>query len=378
MRELFCLPRRTLVLATFAMSLLCAPVATLRADITIGQTAGFTGDVAGTVREITDGAMLLFNDVNARGGVNGQKIVLESMDDKFDPKLAGENARKLVEEKNVVALMLSRGTPHSEAVLPVLDKYHLALVAPSTGAMVFHKPTKKYVFNIRAPYAAETDYIVQWFSKVGLNRIAVLYRNDSFGEDGLAGATKGFDKRGISPVVLERFERVNPNFEHAIAAIVKANADAVLVVGSGKPVATFLDGLRKAGSHATLATMSNNASAEFLKLLDHNARGAAITQTLPDPGDKRLLLVKEAQALAQKAGKEMSPAMLEGYVAAKVMAEALRRAGAKVTRDSVVEALAGMKSFDMGGVSISYGPDDHGGLDMVEMSVVGAGGKFTR
>ncbi|MBL8482002.1 MAG: ABC transporter substrate-binding protein [Rhodocyclaceae bacterium] len=350
----------------------------MRADILIGQTAGFSGDVAGTVREITDGALLCFNDVNARGGVNGQKIVLESMDDKFDPKLAGENARKLVEEKNVVALMLSRGTPHSEAVLPVLEKHHLALVAPSTGAMVFHKPVKKYVFNIRAPYASETDYIVQWFSKVGLNRIAVLYRNDSFGEDGLAGANKGFEKRGITPVALERFDRTQPNFDAAIAAIVKAKADTVLVVGSGKPVATFLEGLRKAGSQATLATMSNNASSDFLKLLDKNARGVAISQTLPDPSDTRLGLVKEAQALAKTAGKEMSPAMLEGYVAAKVMSEALRRAGTKVTRESVVEALASMKSYDLGGIKISYGPDDHGGLDLVEMSVIGAGGKFAR
>lgn len=121
-----------------------------QAQIVIGQTAGFSGVVAAGVQETTDGAKLYLDSINARGGVNGQKIELLSMDDKFDPKLAGENARTLIEEKNVTALFLTRGTPHNEAIVPHLNKHGVVLIAPSTGAMVMHKPLQKNVFNVRA------------------------------------------------------------------------------------------------------------------------------------------------------------------------------------------------------------------------------------
>ena len=90
-----------------------------QAQILVGQTAGFTGPVAAGVKETTDGAKLYIDSINAKGGVHGQKIELVSLDDKFDPKLAAENARKLVEEQNVLALFLNRGTPHTEAIAAV-------------------------------------------------------------------------------------------------------------------------------------------------------------------------------------------------------------------------------------------------------------------
>lgn len=113
------------------------------AQILIGQTAGFTGAVAAGVNETSDGAKLYINAVNAKGGVNGQKIELLALDDKFEPKLAAENARILIEEKNVVAMFLMRGTPHTEAILPLLDKHAVPLIGPSTVAMVLHQPVKK-------------------------------------------------------------------------------------------------------------------------------------------------------------------------------------------------------------------------------------------
>ncbi|MFN7864128.1 MAG: ABC transporter substrate-binding protein, partial [Curvibacter sp.] len=107
----------------FSALLLALASAAAQAQILIGQTAGFSGPVAAGVKETTDGARLYIDAVNARGGVAGQKIELTiSLDDRFDPKQAAENARILIEERNVAALFLSRGTPHSEAIMPLLDK----------------------------------------------------------------------------------------------------------------------------------------------------------------------------------------------------------------------------------------------------------------
>ena len=87
--------------------------------IIIGQSAGFTGSVAGTVKELTAGAQAYIDVVNARGGVHGRKIVLESMDDGFDPKKTPEVVKALIEQKKVFALFLSRGTPTNEAAYQI-------------------------------------------------------------------------------------------------------------------------------------------------------------------------------------------------------------------------------------------------------------------
>lgn len=128
-----------------------------QAQLLIGQTAGFTGPVGAGVKEATDGAKLYIDAVNAKGGVNGQKIELISLDDSFEVKQAAENARKLVEEQNVLALFLTRGTPHTEAMIPLLNKYGVSLIAPSSGAMVLHQPVQKFIFNVRATYQREAE-----------------------------------------------------------------------------------------------------------------------------------------------------------------------------------------------------------------------------
>ncbi|MEP6825026.1 MAG: ABC transporter substrate-binding protein, partial [Ramlibacter sp.] len=194
-----------------AAMLLAALLGSAQAQIVIGQTAGFTGAVASGVKETTDGAKLYFDTVNARGGVNGQKIELLSLDDKFDPKLAGENARKLIEEQNVVAMFLTRGTPHTQAIIPHLDKHGVPLVGPSSGAMVLHQPVSRYVFNVRATYQREAEKAITYLASIGITRIAVVLADDTFGADGLAGAQKGLATAKLTALV-EKFDRSKPNF----------------------------------------------------------------------------------------------------------------------------------------------------------------------
>src|SRR2546422_5480423 len=114
-------------------------------SIVLGQAAGFTGSVAGTVKELTAGARAYFDYVNAKGGVHGRKIVLESVDDGFDPKRTPDAIKKLIEEKHVFALFLSRGTPTNQAAYPVLEQAKGPLVGPSTGAISLYDPPRGYI-----------------------------------------------------------------------------------------------------------------------------------------------------------------------------------------------------------------------------------------
>jgi branched-chain amino acid transport system substrate-binding protein len=350
-----------------------------QAQIVIGQTAGFSGAVAAGVKETTDGAKLYIDSINAKGGVHGQKIELVSLDDKFDPKLAAENARKLIEEQHVLALFLTRGTPHSEAIIPLLDKYGVALIGPSTGAMVLHQPVRKHVFNVRATYQREAEKAMTHLTSMGIKRIAVVLADDSFGADGLAGAQKGLAAANLKPVVQEKFNRAKPDFGPIAPKIVKADTQAVLMVASGQAVVDGIKAFRAAGSTAQIVTLSNNASGGFVKSLGTNARGVIVTQVFPSERSIAYPMVKEAQELmkAKKQG-ELSPAMLEGYAAAKVLVEALRRAGPKPTRDKIQTALESIRKFDLGGLEVSFSPEHHTGLDFADLSIIGSDGQFKR
>src|SRR2546430_8416702 len=158
------------------------------ADLLIGQTVGVTGTVAATVKESMLGAQLYFDDVNAKGGIKGEKIDVVTLDDHFEVAKTVENTRTLIEDKNVLVLFMSRGTPNTEAMLPLLQQHNVALVAPSTGAMVLHDPVKKQVFNVRAPYQREAEKAVAHLATIGITRIAIVHVDDTFGTDAVIGA----------------------------------------------------------------------------------------------------------------------------------------------------------------------------------------------
>ncbi|MEJ8840256.1 ABC transporter substrate-binding protein [Ramlibacter sp. AN1133] len=347
-------------------------------QIVIGQTAGFSGPVAAGVKETTDGARLWIDSVNAKGGVNGQKIELVSLDDKFEPPLAAANAKVLIEEKNVLAMFLNRGTPHTEAILPLLEAHGVALVAPSTGAMLLHQPVKKTIFNVRSTYQREAEKAVSHLHTLGISRIVVVHADDSFGLDGLEGANKGFAKAGIQPVAVIKADRGKPDYSKIIPPITSKDAQAVLWIASGNAVADGVKALRAAKSAAQVVTLSNNASAGFVKSLGSAGHGVIVTQVFPSVRSYAYGFVKDAAALAKEKNLELSPQMLEGFVAAKVLVEGLRRAGPNPTRAKVVAALESIRKFDLGGLELNFGPEDHTGLDFADLSIIGADGKFKR
>ncbi len=349
------------------------------AQLRIGNPSGITGSVAAGVKENIDGARLYFDAVNARGGINGQKIELISVDDKFDPKVTVEVSRQLITQQKVLALFLNRGTPHSQALLPMLAELKVPLVGPSTGAMALHEPVNPWVFNVRATYQREAAKAIEHLASIGMTRIALLETDDSFGADSAAGALKGFATVKQTPVLQEKFPRDKPDFTELAARVVKSNAQAVMVIGSAGNAANGMKAIREAGSRAQLVTLSNNASEGFIKLLGEHARGVIVTQVFPNERSVAYPLIKEAQDLARAKGLEgVSPAMMEGFAAAKVVTEGLRRAGPNPTPVALRDALEGMRNYDIGGLQISYSATDHTGLDFSDLSIVNASGKFMR
>lgn len=372
------LAKTRIVFALLACWWLGAPAL---AQIRVGQTAGLSGPVAGSVKEASDGARLYFNAVNSRGGIGGQKIELVSMDDKFEVPLAVSNAKALIGQ-GVIALFLTRGTPHNQALMPLLTEARIPLVGPSTGAMVLHEPVHPWLFNVRATYQREAERAIRHLLQIGVQRVALVQVDDSFGDDAARGAMKGFVNGG-RPVAHEKYDRSKPNFAPIMPKIVGADAQAVMFIGSGSAVVEGMQALRAAGSKAQMLTLSNNASGGFIKSLGELARGVIVSQVLPAERALGTPMVKEAHDLARNLGKsapEITPALLEGFASAKVLVEGLRRASVAkdLNRSGLQRALETLTHYDLGGLELSYSATDHTGLDYADLSIIGADGRFRR
>lgn len=363
---------------------ICALAAALgigsaHAQILIGQTVGITGSAAATVAESMQGAALYIDHVNAKGGVGGQKVEVISLDDKFDPKLTLDNTRTLIEQKGVIGLFMTRGTPHTQGIIPVLEQHGVPLVGPSTGAIALHQPVSKYVFNVRAPYQREVTKAISHLHTLGIQRIGVVHVDDTFGADGLAGAQAGFKANNIEALFIEKFDRAKPDYSAIAPRVASKQPQAVIFIGTGAAVVDGIKALRAAGVAGQIVTLSNNASGGFVKALGDQARGVVVTQVFPSERSLNYPVVKEAMDLAKaKNIGDLTPAMLEGFVSAKVLVEGLKRAGAKPDSAKLHMGLESIKKWDLGGMELSYSPTDHSGLDFSDLSIIGTDGRFKR
>ena len=349
------------------------------AQILIGQTVGITGSAAATVAESMQGAALYIDHVNARGGVGGQKIEVISLDDKFDPKLTLENTVTLVEQKGVIGLFMTRGTPHTQGIMPLLEQHGVPLVGPSTGAIALHQPVSKYIFNVRAPYQREVEKAITHLNTLGMRQIGVVHVDDTFGADGLAGAQAGFKAYSIEALFVEKFDRAKPDYSAIAPRVAQKQPQAVIFIGTGAAVVDGIKALRTAGVTGQIVTLSNNASGGFVKALGSQARGVVVTQVFPSERSLNYPVIKEAMDLARARNQgDLTPAMVEGFVSAKVLVEGIRRAGPKPDRAKLHAGLESIRKWDLGGMELSYSATDHSGLDFSDLSIIGSDGRFRR
>jgi ABC-type branched-subunit amino acid transport system substrate-binding protein len=383
-------PRQTSAAGVFALALTCLTASSVLAEdgvtadkILIGQTAGQTGLVAAQVKEVTAAAQVYFAYVNKRGGVNGRKIELVSMDDGRDAKRAADNARKLITENKVFALALPRGTPTSEALVPIANEFRVPLIGPGTGALSLHQPFSRYVFNVRAKYQTEAVRIIGHLASVGITQVAIIYQNDSFGKDALVGFSQGLKERNISPVAVIPLDAAKPesSIPGAVDVLSKAQPQAVAIAGLFQPTVAFLKTMKAKGVFAQYLTLSNLSADAFIKELGSAGPGVIVTQVMPAPGKIGTPIVREYMQAVRESpalGAVSSYAAMEGFVTAKVLVEGLRRAGRNPTRAGLIQALEGMHEYDVGGFVIGYSPTNHSGSNFIDITIISKDGTFRR
>ncbi|HEX5767153.1 MAG TPA: ABC transporter substrate-binding protein [Burkholderiales bacterium] len=347
--------------------------------IVLGQAAVFTGPAAQLGIQMRNGIKAYFDYVNAKGGVHGRRLDLVTEDDRYEQAVAPSASKKLIEEHRVFALLGYVGTPTGVAHLPVVTQAKVPLVGMFTGAEVLRAPFNRYVFHVRASYYDETEKIVEQVLSTGGQKISVFYQDDAYGEAGRKGTELALERRRMKIHSSGTVERNTVKVEQAAKTIHASQPDAIVMVSAYTSIAAFVREMQKLGSGATFYNVSFVGSKALADALGKEGVGVAISQVVPFPWGTAVPVVKEYQQLAKKAGfTDYNFSALEGFLTAKVMVEALRRAGKAPTREGLVDTLEKMNDVDLGGFYISYSPKNRAGSKFVDLTIISRDGKFLR
>ncbi len=367
-----------LVLGAWATRVHADPGVTA-STILIGESAAFSGPAAELGNEMRAGAMAYFRSVNAAGGVNGRKIELRTLDDGYESDRAAANTRKLIDD-GVFLLFGYVGTPTSNASKPIFTAARVPFVGPFTGAESLRNPFNRYIFNVRASYYDETEKIVGQMTGQTLDKIAVFYQNDDYGKAGLTGVERAMERRNMKIVATGTVERNTVDVAVAVKSISKAEPQAVVMISAYKSCAAFIKAMRAAGFNPQFMNVSFVGSKALAKETGREGRGVGVSQVMPFPWNIGVPVVKEYQQLLEAAtGKqEYAFGSLEGFIAAKVLVEGLRRTGNDLTREKFISAMETMRDIDFGGYWITFTPTNHNGSKFVELTVIGKDERFLR
>ena len=371
----FSISRRQL--ARMAAASAVAGVGLARAQdsrIVLGQSAAFSGPAMQLGTQFHAGARLWFDQLNAKGGVGGRQVEIRHLDDGYEPDRCVANTEKLIKDE-VFALFGYIGTPTSLAALPLATSARVPFIAPFTGAMGLREPFKREAFHLRASYDDETELIVKQLTELAQNRIAVFYQNDAYGKAGLSGVTKALTARQLKPTAEATVERNSVDVADAVGKLAKSGAQAIVQIGSYKACAAFIREAKKAGYGGKFYNVSFVGTQALADELGKDGAGVVVSQVVPSPYNPARPVSREFVAAAKQQGRvQANLSSMEGYLAAKLFTEGLKRAGGKPTREALIAALESINE-DFGGYRVSFGPGNHVASKFVELSMLTGDGR---
>ena len=378
--------------ATFATQVAVGPMHGVSdSEIRFGISAPFSGPAKDLGHQMRVGIETAFRMANETGGVNGRVLRLVTADDGYEPGRTSDTMKLLYDQEKVFGFIGNVGTPTAVVAAPFALERRALFYGAFTGASVLRNdPPDRYVFNYRASYAEETDAVVRYLVKVRRlkpEQIAVFAQQDSFGDAGFAGVTKAMRalRGGDGGFVLRvGYPRNTVDVDTAVGQL-KANKTpikAVVMVATYRAAAKFIERTKDAIPGLVYSNVSVVGSTslrdELMLLGPRYAQGVIVTQVVPAVDGYSSLIIEYKNSLAKYFGGEAPDYVsLEGYVAAKVLVEALKRAGPQLDAEHVVDTLEAMRDYDMGlGTTITFSKSEHQGSHKVWGTLLTEAGKY--
>jgi len=360
-------------------------------EIRFGISAPFSGPSKELGRQMKLGIETAFNMVNDAGGIHGRQVKLVAADDGYEPNRTGETMRQLYEKDQVFGIIGNVGTPTATVALPYALNKRMLFFGAFTGAGLLRRdPPDRYVFNYRASYAEETDAVVRYLVNVRRLRpeqIVVFAQQDSYGDAGFEGVAKAM--RALRPgrdseVVRLNYKRNTVDVEDAVAQLRKLRppARAVVMVGTYRAAARFIEKTRDISPpliYSNVSFVGSTALSEELMLLGAKyATGIIVTQVVPAVDSYSNVVLEYKSGLsAYFPGENPDYVSLEGYVAANVLIEGLKRTGPQLDTERLVDSLENLRDLDLGlGTMVNFGRTEHQGIHKVWGTQLDTNGRY--
>lgn len=342
-------------------------------EIRVGSSAALSGPAAGLGLRFHAGAAACMAQLNQQGGIAGGRLVIDLLDDAYESDRADTNSRKLVEDDRVLALFGYVGTPTSNMALPYVRRWKVPFVGAYTGADMLREPYNPLIFNVRASYKEEAQQLAVAMKAAGVHTLNIFFQADLFGRAGLEAMRAAAAAVGIKIQATATVKRNTAQVDAEATALTKGSpADAIYMVSTYATTAAFVRSARAKGFGGRFYTLSFAGLEQLRQALGKvQSKGLTIAQVVPDPEDRSLPIVAEYQQAMREAGdKQFDSISLEGYLAARVLAEGLRRARQPLSRESVEQGLESIGSLDLGGYRVHFGPGLRNGSSLVELRVL--------
>lgn len=358
---------------------LLVPFAAMAQDIVLGQIGPFTVLPVPDATQVNQGIKAYIGQVNRSGGIQGRKLSLFELDDRYS---ADEFVARFAQamERKPVALISPIGSAAIKRMLDdkLLDKYDVVIMNAVPGAEALRNPGHPRLFHVRAGDKQQLEKIVNHARTLGITKLGVLHQNIPIGTSGMkvvadeAARLSGMEVKGI--------QSTSDPAELAKAGqeVFKLNAQSVLVIGAPPFAAAGVATLRKTGVTQSIFVLADTAPGLIVKVAGIDlARAVGIAQIYPNPNGMTKNLLREFQA-AMKAAypdlKSYAPFQLEGYLSARVVGEGLRRAK-EVKPEALAKALHAMGELDFDGFRVDFS-NGNAGSRFVDIAVIGSDGRL--
>lgn len=349
------------------------------AQVIVGQVAPLTGLEAAQGRAYAAGLQLYFTAVNKAGGVNGHTFTLVKRDDggRAEETVAQTKALIAEDKPMVMAGVFGNRNLADLVAAGLLEKEHIALVGYRTNEI---RPDSPLLFNVRATLRDELHKLTEHLATIGITHLGIFYEEGPGAKAMLQVADDAAKKANATIEVKASYPAGTARASTTVDTFMKKSPQAILMISSGAATAALIEQYRTAGGAAQLFAHSGADIEQLAKRLsEEQMAGVAIAQVTPSPYKISNRLAKEFNDLAAKTTNAEAPvsySMMEGFIAAKVIVEAVRRQGARPSREGTAHALDSMDSYDLGGYLVSFRPNQHNGSKFVELSIVSGSGKI--
>jgi branched-chain amino acid transport system substrate-binding protein len=336
--------------------------------IFLASSSALSGPTAKLGTRLNQGAQAYFDRVNSSGGIYGRQILLEIVDDGYEPFKTLKNTQKFLKDNNVFALFNYVGTPTTSVVFPLVKNKPLPFLMPFTGAEFLRKPVTSNIFNLRASYyqevEAQIDYLVK---EEKITKVGLLIQADEFGVAVEEGYINSLNKYGIEPVVTTRYRRNTQDIDLALSVLKKNNVEAIAFVGTYEPFAELINTAATQNFTPFFTTVSFISSHDlFFRIKQENR--VLVSEVMPEPENCTLSLCQQFISDMKKAGKGYTDQVqFEGYLNAYLFAEVAKQCGENLSQTCFLDKMENF-NYDFGGITAKFSPDNHQGLNNVYLN----------